>query len=270
MKKSLHFALVMAMGMMAMSPATAWAEDAFSVTIGGTTTNYEDVTAAFEAASAGTAATPATVTMLADYDKMIYGQYYLKLTSGVMTFDLNGHELKPNGNQSAISVQGADLTIVDNSASRTGYVGGDRVTAAIDYQTGKLTVHGGTFCGYSTTLALNCWGGAALTPGGVVLRGGTFINNYSCIGVDNSTDGWNTLDMDGYKFINLDTEEDVAIPVGKESSIHVSVKVVPEVSTGISDLNVMSTSKAVKTFENGQLVITKDGKRYNAAGQMMK
>ena len=268
MKKSLHFALVMAMGMMAMSPATAWAEDAFSVTIGGTTTNYEDVTAAFEAASAGTAATPATVTMLADYDKMIYGQYYLKLTSGVMTFDLNGHELKPNGNQSAISVQGADLTIVDNSISQTGYVGDD-VTAAIDYQTGKLTVHGGTFCGYSTTLAMNCWGGAALTPGGVVLRGGTFINMDDCIGVPDMKDGWNTLDMDGYKFINLDTEEDVAIPVGEEFYITVSVKVVPEVSTGINDLKVEG-SKAVKSIENGQLVITKDGKRYNAAGQMMK
>lgn len=268
MKKSLHFALVMAMGMMAMSPATAWAEDAFSVTIGGTTTNYEDVTAAFEAASAGTAATPATVTMLADYSKSIPGQYYLKLTSGVMTFDLNGHELKPYGNQSAISVQGADLTIVDNSTSQTGYIG-DNVAAAIDYQTGKLTVYGGKFCSYNTTLAMNCWGGAALTPGGVVLRGGTFINMDDCIRVGNFTDGWNTLDMDGYKFINLDTEEDVAIPVGEDYSIRVSVKVVPEVSTGINDLKVEG-SKAVKSIENGQLVIIKDGKRYNAAGQMMK
>lgn len=40
--------------------------------------------------------------------------------------------------------------------------------------------------------------------------------------------------------------------------------------TGVNDLNVTVTSKAVKTIENGQLVITKDGKRYNAAGQLMK
>ena len=43
-----------------------------------------------------------------------------------------------------------------------------------------------------------------------------------------------------------------------------------QTSTGVNDLNVTVTSKAVKTIENGQLVITKDGKRYNAAGQLMR
>ena len=46
--------------------------------------------------------------------------------------------------------------------------------------------------------------------------------------------------------------------------------VINQTSTGVNDLNVTVTSKAVKTIENGQLVITKDGKRYNVAGQLMK
>ena len=265
MKKSLHFALVMAMGMMAMSPATAWAEDAFSVTIGGTTTNYEDVSAAFEAASAGTAATPATVTMLADYDKPVTGQYFVKLTSGVMTLDLNDHTLSMTSNQSVISVQGADLTIVDNGVQNAGKLLGGYV--ALDYQFGKLAIYGGTYSGSYTSLVAGAWG--QRVPNGIVLRGGTFVmsgSNAILVNYDGPTNYWEVIDMSGYIFVdeNGNTVEIPTIPV-----ITTTVKVVPETSTGINDLKVEG-SKAVKSIENGQLVITKDGKRYNAAGQMMK
>ena len=266
MKKSLHFALVMAMGMMAMSPATAWAEDAFSVTIGGTTTNYEDVTAAFEAASAGTEATPATITVLADYDKPVTGQYFVKLTSGVMTLDLNDHTLSMTSNQSVISVQGADLTIVDNGVQNAGKLLGGYV--ALDYQFGKLAIYGGTYSGSYASFNAGNWSPQRV-PNGIVLRGGTFVmsgSNAILVNYSGPTAYWEVIDMSGYIFVD---ENGNTVEIPTRPAILTTVKVVPETSTGINDLKVEG-SKAVKTIENGQLVITKDGKRYNAAGQLMK
>ena len=43
-----------------------------------------------------------------------------------------------------------------------------------------------------------------------------------------------------------------------------------EVPTAINDINVEKASKAVKMIENGQVVIVKDGVKYNVAGQAIK
>ncbi|MCQ2288866.1 MAG: hypothetical protein MJZ74_07180 [Muribaculaceae bacterium] len=66
------------------------------------------------------------------------------------------------------------------------------------------------------------------------------------------------------------TKGGMAIDVDAKNSWNVPVKLhyVPEF-TGINDIAVES-SKVVKTIENGQVVIEKDGAKYNAAGARIK
>lgn len=247
-----------------------------SVTIGNETTKYPGMRTAFAAAAAGTAQSPATITLLNDYDYTLhsYDSEYTSVCEGsVITLDLNGHTMGST-TVSSVTVAGGDLTVVDNSASKTGKIANYN-NDAIKYLNGNLAIYGGTFEGKWRGLDVSCIDDQNnildMIPGSVVLRGGTFLKteNYSIQVPNFGSSHWEILDMTGYKFVDPETGEEVLVneevPV-----ISQSVKVVPEVPTGINDLNVMSTSKAVKTIENGQLVITKDGKRYNAAGQMMK
>ena len=62
----------------------------------------------------------------------------------------------------------------------------------------------------------------------------------------------------------------MAIDVDAKNSWNVPVKLhyAPQL-TGINDINV-ETSKVVKTIENGQVVIVKDGVKYNVAGVCIK
>ncbi|MCQ2290693.1 MAG: hypothetical protein MJZ63_05420 [Muribaculaceae bacterium] len=268
MKKTLKFSLVMAMGMMAMSPATAWAEDVATLNVSGHTVSYDNLVNAVHAASIeSNAENPATVTVLADVSSTENGQYFLQVPSGVVTLDLNGHTLSMTSNQSVLAVTGGDLTIVDNSANKTGKLYGNY--CALDFQMGKLTVCGGTYEG-NYSLSAATWG--IPKPGAIALRGGTFIKGQyeSSIQVPYFTSShWEILDMEGCKFVDANTGEDVVINEDA-STVSQSVKVVRQTPTGVSDINAVNASKAVKTIENGQLVITKDGKRYNAAGQLMK
>ena len=246
-----------------------------SVTVGGKTTKC-GVKGAFAAAAAGTAESPATITLLDDYINSDTPYYrYVSVESGsVVILDLNDHTLGATRTTCTIEVEGGDLTIVDNGTNKTGKVTNEN-SFSILYVKGSLAIYGGTYEGRAmgSYFASQDMYGQELevVPGSVVLRGGTFVmGEYSSIQVPNfGSNHWEILDMEGYKFVDANTGEDVVIKEDA-ASLSQSVKVVPEVSTGINDLNVMSTSKAVKTIENGQLVITKDGKRYNAAGQMMK
>ncbi|MBQ0119767.1 MAG: hypothetical protein KBT13_01410 [Bacteroidales bacterium] len=231
MKKSLHFALVMAMGMMAMSPASAWAEDVATLNVSGHTVSYDNLVTAVHAASIeSNAENPATVTVLADVSNTEGGQYFLEVPSGVVTLDLNGHTLSMTSNQSVLAVTGGDLTIVDNSANKTGKLYGNY--CALDFQMGKLTVCGGTYEG-NYSLSAATWG--IPKPGAIALRGGTFIyrpNSVCAIGVNYHQ--WNVLDLDGYALMDIDTHEIVELFNGDGSYLEKSVKVVsvddPEVS----------------------------------------
>ena len=66
------------------------------------------------------------------------------------------------------------------------------------------------------------------------------------------------------------TKDGMAIDVDAKNSWNVPVKLhyAPQL-TGINDINV-ETSKVVKTIENGQVVIVKDGVKYNVAGVCIK
>lgn len=63
----------------------------------------------------------------------------------------------------------------------------------------------------------------------------------------------------------------VEISLTKDSELieKYTIVVTVDTSTGIKDLNV-NNAKAVKMIENGQVVILKDGKKFNVAGQTIK
>ncbi|MCQ2289034.1 MAG: hypothetical protein MJZ74_08040, partial [Muribaculaceae bacterium] len=55
-----------------------------------------------------------------------------------------------------------------------------------------------------------------------------------------------------------------------DKALGATIKYSKNIVTAVNDLHVEKTSKAVKMIENGQVVIVKDGVKYNVAGQAIK
>ncbi|MCQ2221062.1 MAG: hypothetical protein MJZ12_06685, partial [Prevotella sp.] len=144
-------------------------EDAVSVTINGTTIGYSDFATALTAAEAAEAATIKLLKNVAIS--------FTTFDQGNITLDLNGKIIQ-NPNGSAMSVQGASLTIIDTSEEQTG-----TVTFTYQYEgstisaiSGSLTIYAGTF---ESTKRAALWVGKAygsdVMPN-VKLYGGHFIS----------------------------------------------------------------------------------------------
>ena len=162
-----------------------------------------------------------------------------------------------------------------------------------------INIYGGTlsgelYCNYITTMSvynaditgyIGNDGGSMLIENSIVTNtaGPALVNNGNCV-INSGTFtgaeyafqfGENNIGItlapgtawfsDGVK-VELETKD---IGDHYTASTLASYTVKDDVSTGINGVKVEG-SKAVKTIENGKLVITKDGKRYNAAGQLMK
>ncbi len=169
-------------------------EDAVSVTINGTTTGYADFATALTAAEAAEAATIKLLKNVAIS--------FTTFDQGNITLDLNGKIIQ-NPNGSAMSVQGASLTIIDTSEEQTG-----TVTFTYQYEgstisaiSGSLTIYAGTF---ESTKRAALWVGKAygsdVMPN-VKLYGGHFISPYYAI----YTEDPNILPT-GYAFYATGTE----------------------------------------------------------------
>ena len=120
------------------------------VTIGSTTKQYADIVAAFTAAQEAASATVKllkNVTILKNADGYSYG---IRLKSGDITLDLNGHTIQTTGGASGFVPlyavfyieNGSSLTVQDNSANSGGKIvqpnGGQAINVG-----GALTVESG-------------------------------------------------------------------------------------------------------------------------------
>ena len=195
-----------------------------TVIIDGNLKYCASITDAVKVAAAGTAESPAVITLLSDYSKTFNydGSYFIKISEGTMTIDLNGHALTGTKYSNGLYIDGANVTLEDNSEAKTGSISGS--TQCLNYKSGSLTVKGGTYTGTTHSLRTND-AGADYTPGAVKLRGGTFVwpgDQLNAI-IVYSSNSWDIFDMDGYAFFGEDGVE-VEIPKSAVISQTVSVK----------------------------------------------
>ncbi len=195
-----------------------------TVIIDGNLKYCASITDAVKVAAAGTAESPAVITLLSDYSKTLNydGSYFIKISEGTMTIDLNGHALTGTKYSNGLYIDGANVTLEDNSEAKTGSISGS--TQCLNYKSGSLTVKGGTYTGTTHSLRTND-AGADYTPGAVKLRGGTFVwpgDQLNAI-IVYSSNSWDIFDMDGYAFFGEDGVE-VEIPKSAVISQTVSVK----------------------------------------------
>ena len=151
-------------------------------------------------------------------------------------------------------------------------------SGAIKNYAGKMIFEGGTF---------TCNDGVALyVYSETIVNGGTFTGaEHAFMFSYYYDDDWNEIplsitlgegkawysngvkvDMDDMEQVKVDDQGDEVFFYSKLATYTVQDAAVPTV---LRDINATS-SKAVKTIENGQLVIIKDGNRYNVAGQLLK
>lgn len=228
-----------------------------TVTVGGETTDCYSFSSALELALDATA--PATITLLADV--ALGYQDGFSFDRGVITLDLNGYGISNYSNY-AIKVNGGTLTIVDSSDFQSGSVS-NYAEYVVYAASGSLTIHGGSFYG---NYGLYVGPDASCTIDNGFFTG--FGGGYAVY-----SEGKSAL-APGYAYFDYQSDEQLqdsfAHPIYmSDGSNALEVYVKESTSTGISDISV-NASKAVKTIENGLLIITRDGKRYNAAGQLVK
>jgi hypothetical protein len=78
---------------------------------------------------------------------------------------------------------------------------------------------------------------------------------------------------EGYEFVNWtvageEVSTDATYTFTVTSDVEVVANFKAKVGTGVA--NIQTGIKAVKTIKNGQLIISKDGKEYNAQGAQLK
>ncbi|MCQ2287604.1 MAG: hypothetical protein MJZ74_00710 [Muribaculaceae bacterium] len=97
---------------------------------------------------------------------------------------------------------------------------------------------------------------------------GHFYTNVGPTGTINVEEG--TITMPSWTFILPTTGSKPTYYILNNVKKNCVVTFPKEVPTAINDINVEKASKAVKMIENGQVVIVKDGVKYNVAGQAIK
>lgn len=148
-------------------------------TVDGTTTEYDDFTAAFN--DWNSAEDGAVLKLLKD----ITITTSKTISSGTKTFDLNGYGLRQGGtfsgqNLGILSITGGNITITDSDPSKTHYISTDEKGRGIavsdtvpegDY----ISVSGGYLTGAAGES--NATGAISLTGGTLTLQGGTIAGN---------------------------------------------------------------------------------------------
>lgn len=243
----------------------------FAVTINGVTTEYKGVSA-FAAAQK---APKANVKLLADTNDDNIG---VRLTQGDITFDLNGHTF-----QHHIYVNKATLTIDDSSADKTGLVqttlnegnndnneslvlaeGTLNIKQAIvkgEYPIcvygGSLNVYGGDFTDESAEDAIYIEDGVA------TLYGGKFKSlNIIYGGTINIATGY------VYKTAIASTDLRGEVDNSFQTGYYGEVVEDNQTPTAISGTSA-GYKRTVKTIENGQVVIIRDGNKYDVMGRKL-
>ncbi|WP_407404183.1 hypothetical protein [Sodaliphilus sp.] len=97
---------------------------------------------------------------------------------------------------------------------------------------------------------------------------GHFYTNVGPTGVIDAEEG--TLVMPHWTFILPTTGASPTYYILNSVKSNCVVTFPVDTPTAINDINVEKTSKAVKMIENGQVVIVKDGVKFNVAGQTIK
>ena len=141
----------------------------YSVSAGGTTTKYDNLEAALEAAAAGTEQTPATLKLLADCNTA------LGFSAGYIILDLNGCDIQGNGSDFSIGNAGATLIITNSGAEASILIpadngAGEVGTGSLYAAAGFTTIQAGTFDGPIYSPALmdtdDSWSNYMLITGG--------------------------------------------------------------------------------------------------------
>ena len=114
-------------------------QKAASLTVDGTTTCYDTFP---DAAAAAYGQTDALLTLLKDV--VMQNSFSSSFGRGKITVDWNGHTLSSNSWSSAISLEGAELTLRDSSGNNAGGIANQKAEA-IWVRGGSLTIESGTY-----------------------------------------------------------------------------------------------------------------------------
>ena len=171
----------------------------YEVNDGITTSYYDDLDDAIEAAQAGSSVAPATLKLLADCNEA------LNFTEGYIILDLAGCDIQGNGSDFSIGNSGATLVITNSGAEASILIpadngAGTEGTGPLFAAGGFTTIQAGTFEGIILTLAdddttfaedfVGITGGKFLYPG-YDDEDPTSFYLYSCVaqGLDLTQDG---------------------------------------------------------------------------------
>jgi len=183
-----------------------------SVTISDNTKYYASFAKAIEAAQKSA---NAEVKLLSDIALSINAQYCVELKEGEYTIDLNGKKIA--GSQaweSTFGISGANVTIVDKSVGLEGLIS-CTTESAIVYNSGNLTIEGGTFNG--SKYAINLKSISLSADGYVTLHGGTFTGN-PAINIYNAYQTFSHIGLgEVYIAVNPSTGEELTTVQGATS-----------------------------------------------------
>lgn len=129
---------------------------------------------------------------------------------------------------------------------------------------GKVTFSNSDLYNYSET-----YNNAVMRMGGNTSTGAFGVTSSNAEGTVDFEKGELTIGPWCFCMTQVADTTKIGILNGRKSGSVVTFPV-PEDPTGINDINVVKATKAVKFVENGQVVILKDGVKYNIAGQTIK
>lgn len=228
------------------------------ITTGGTVTEYNELEIASFMHAAEFIEGEATIKLLTDvtlYDRLTFGKANTNIT-----LDLNGCTFKCN---IVVTGENSRLTICDNSDKQTGKIENSEDDFVINnIENGSLIIDGGMIVGQKGICLSD---DASLT-----INGGKFKAPYLYVEDETSAKpivmgGFFSMDpsdcvAEGYEVVTNDDEETKAeylYKVVKKSST----------PTAIEGVNADKAQKAIKTIENGRIVIIRGDKKYGLSGR---
>ncbi|MCQ2214356.1 MAG: hypothetical protein MJZ31_00370 [Bacteroidales bacterium] len=220
------------------------------MTIGETTTEYYDAVTLINAVFA--CQETASVKLLADIN-LGNGSLTISKKDTEVVLDLNGHSL--NG-AVMTSNNNAHLIICDNSEEQTGSIVSSNIPV-IAFASTSITINGGTFVG-KTAIYLD-------DESSVTLDAGKFdvVEKTLDYASENAT-----ITLGEGKALKL---ADNTILTKITGNVEQSSEVIdaPSTPTAIESINADKAQKAVKTIENGKVVIIRGDKKYDLSGRVL-
>lgn len=188
------------------------------------------------------------VTLQADIDEGMYE------TDGTITLDLNGHALHGTVYNSG------KLTIVDGSESQTGSIETEPgVSMFVNIGSDNtVIINGGTFVATRVTSNVGMF----------YINGGTFTfpigapTGYFMSDADNIVFGDNIV----YRDLGGENED---ISEVTEFIMYSGKFVEAGTETGVGSINADKAQKAIKTIENGRIVVFRDGDKWDLSGRKL-